>query len=246
MNNMQRKQPIRDRNAQTHMPPMATPRRAQQGKKPGCLALLFVFGIIGGLVWLMMLLMGWGPYAAGEFQTTPTQTLIPVIVLRGTSTHTPTSVVSAAVTPTDSPPQTPTLAPSPLPSPTLELMPFIVIGEQETLSSALIRPGLGCDKLIIAGQVWNLQDAPVKGLRLHLTGEWGGFIVDSFATTGSAANYGESGYEFTLENLLLSSDETVFIQLFDANENPLSHPYPIQTFDDCQKNLILINFKQVR
>ena len=225
---------------------MATPRQAQRGKKPGCLAFVFVFGIMGGLVWLMMLLMGWGPYAADEFHTTPTQTLIPVMVLRGTSTPTPTSAITAAVTPTDSPAQAPTLTPSPISSPTLELMPYIVIGEQETLSSALLRPGLGCDWLIIAGQVWSLQDAPVKGLRLHLTGEWGGFVMDSFAISGDAENYGESGYEFTLENLLVSSDETVFIQLFDVDDKPLSHPYPIQIFDDCQKNLILINFKQVR
>lgn len=190
----------------------------------------------------MMLFMGWGPYEAGENQAIPTQTMISVIVLRGTPTATPTNVFTETTTPTGSPTQTPTLTPSSTP----ELMPFILIGEQENLSSALIRPGLGCDWLIIAGQVWDLQDAPVKGLQLHLSGALGGFIIDSFAISGSAPNYGESGYEFTLDNMRIPSDESLFVQLLDANDIPLSHPFSIQTFNDCQKNLILINFKQVR
>lgn len=244
---MHRRQPNRDPKPQPRsrgqgsLPPMATPRRAQPAKKSGCFAIVFIFGIVGGLVWLMMLLMGWGPYETEE-DLAPTQTLISVIVLRETPTITPTSVTAETIAPTVVPTQTPTVTPSPTP----ELMPFILIGEQENLSSALIRPGLGCDTLIIAGQVWDLQDAPMKDLQLHLSGTLGGFVIDSFAKSGSAPNYGESGYEFTLDNMQMPSDESVFIQLFDSNGNPLSHPYAIQTFSECEKNLILINFKQVR
>ncbi len=245
---MHRKQPINDPRSpqgtrgKRQLPPMATPRGPQPPKKPSCLAVIFVFGIVGGLVWLMMLLMGWGPYAVGEDQTTPTITLIPIIVLRGTPTITPTSASTAITTPIISATQTTT----PTPSSTPELMPFIMIGEQENLSSALLRPGLGCEVLIIAGQVWDLQDASLKGLQLQLSGTLGGFTIDSVALSGSAPNYGESGYEFTLDNLRIPSEETLFIQLLDANGNPLSARYGIETFNDCQKNLILINFKQVR
>lgn len=245
---MHRRQATRDPKSQANsrgqrpLQPMATPRKSQPPKKSGCLPIVFIFGITGGLIWLMMLIMGWGPYTVDEDHTTPTQTLISVIVLRGTPTATPTSAFTATTTPTGSSTQAPTLTPSPIP----ELMPFILIGEQENLSSALIRPGLGCDTLIIAGQVWDLQDAPIKGLQLHLSGALGGFLIDSFAVSGSATNYGESGYEFTLDNLRIPSDDTLFLQLLDAIGNPLSHPFSIQTFNDCQKNLILINFKQVR
>ncbi len=114
------------------------------------------------------------------------------------------------------------------------------------MSSALIRPSLGCDWLVIAGQVWNLQDAPVKGLSLHLFGELDGYAIDRLSLTGSAPDYGQSGYEFQLENLTVDSQDTLFIQLFDANGNAISHPYGLETFNDCQKNLILVNFKQVR
>ena len=221
---------------------MATPRKPQPPKKSGFLAFVFVLGILGGLVWLVMLFLGWGPYESGEVSTRPTQTLISVIILGDTPQLSPTITHTAASTLT----ATPTLTPTVTPSPTLELMPYILIGEQETMSSALIRPGLGCDWLIIAGQVWDLQDAPVKGLSLHLFGELAGYTIDSSALTGSAPDYGDSGYEFTLENLQVASEDSFFIQLVDANGVPLSHPYSIETFEECQKNLILVNFKQVR
>jgi hypothetical protein len=162
--------------------------------------------------------------------------------LGGTMTPSPTVTQTTEFTVTVAPTISPTLTPSP----TVELLPFILIGEPESMSSALIRPELGCEWLIIAGQVWDLQDAPVLGLTLHLYGELDGYTIDQFSLTGSATDYGESGYEFTLENLVVDSEGTLFIQLVDTNGIPFSHPYAIRTFNDCQQNLILVNFKQVR
>lgn len=105
---------------------------------------------------------------------------------------------------------------------------------------------LDCDWLVIAGQVWDLGDTPLTGLTLHLYGELGGYTIERFVLSGSALAYGESGYQFELENLVIDSQDSLFIQLVDTNGIPLSHPYAIQTYDDCNKNLILINFKQVR
>jgi hypothetical protein len=83
-------------------------------------------------------------------------------------------------------------------------------------------------------------------MTLHLYGELGGYTIERFASTGSAPDYGESGYEFALENLAIDSQDALFIQLIDADGLPYSHPYSLETFSDCQKNLILVNFKQVR
>lgn len=243
---MHREQPPRDLKnharlrSQKTLPSMATPRRPQPPKKSGFLAVLFVFGIFGGLVWLMMLIFGWGPYTTDEMKPSPTS--ISLIGLGNTPTLSPTERLTATSTITI----TPSLTPSVTPSPTLELLPFVLIGEPETMSSALLRPSLGCEWLIIAGQVWDLQDAPVLGLTLHLYGELDGFAIDQYALTGSATDYGESGYEFTLENLVVASQDALFIQLVDTNGIPFSHPYALETFNDCQKNLILVNFKQVR
>lgn len=228
--------------SQRQLPSMATPRRPQTPPKSSFLGVVFVLGILGGLVWLIMLIFGLGPYTIDEINTTQIPTAINLIPLGNTFAPSTTVTRIATATVVASPTLTPTITPSP----TLELLPFILLGEPEWMSSALIRPGLGCEWLIIAGQVWDLQDAPLRGLTLHLYGELAGYTIDRFAQTGSAADYGQSGYEFTLENLVVDSQESLFIQLIDANGIPLSHPYAIETFNDCQKNLILVNFKQVR
>lgn len=228
--------------AKRSLEPMATPRRPQPPKNSGFLGVVFLIGIMGGLVWLAMLIFGWGPYTSEVINPTPSLTAISFFTSGVTVTPSQTITQTTAVTHT----LTPTFTPTVTPSPTLELMPFILIGEPELMSSALIRPSLGCEWLIIAGQVWDLQDAPVRGLTLHLFGELDGYEIDRFALTGSAPNYGESGYEFTLENVLVDSQDSLFIQLVDSNGIPFSHPYELETFNDCQKNLILVNFKQVR
>jgi hypothetical protein len=123
----------------------------------------------------------------------------------------------------------------------------VLIGEPEWMNNALIRPGLSCDYLIIAGQVWDLQDIPVTdSATVHLYGTLGGFTIDRFALPGSALVYGESGYEFVLEGLVVDSVNSLEIRLEDTNGLPLSAAYGLQTYEDCQKNLILVNFKQVR
>ena len=221
---------------------MATPRRPQEPKKPGFLGYVFVLGIFGGLIWLVMLIFSLGPYEMDGVNLPPTLTPTDILIFGSTQTLAP--FIPEMTTETFT--LEPSITPSVTPSPTLELLPYIIIGEPETMSSALIRPALGCDWLIIAGQVWDLQDAPVRGLTLHLFGELNGFTINRFSQTGSAPDYGGSGYEFILENLVVDSQDSLFIQLVDAEGIPYSHPYALETFNDCQKNLILVNFKQVR
>lgn len=226
------------------LPSMATPRSPEPPKRGGFLGLLFVMGFLGGIAWLLMFIFGLGPYATPP-QPTATPTVVGSLVTLAPSPS-PSVTQTATAVPTSTSTATQTLTPTVTPTPTLELRPFILMGEPETMSSALIRPQLGCEWLVIAGQVWDLQDAPVTGLTLHLYGELDGYTIDRFVLTGSAAVYGESGFEFAMENMLIDSEDSLYIQLVDANALPLSHPYAIQTFDDCQRNLILVNFKQVR
>ncbi len=219
---------------------MATPRKPRPPKSSGWVGFLLVSGIILSLMWISMFVFRWGFYQAEKptptITSTPTQTSAPTDTptptptRTATSTHTTTSTATATITPT----------------PTLEPLPFILKGEPEMLSSALVRPELDCDWLVIAGQVWDLQDTPLTGLTLHLSGELDGVLIDRFTLTGFAPAYGESGYEFALEGLVVDSEDSLFIQLVDTNGLALSHPYTLDTFNDCQRNLILVNFKQVR
>jgi len=226
------------------LPSMATPRRPEPPSKMGFLGFILILGILAGLVWLLMLIFGWGPYQADA----PTPTSTQIVIQTTENTLTPSLTVTHTISPSNTATLTQTLTPTLTftPEPTPEPMPFQLKGEPEAMSSDLIRPGLGCDWLVIAGQVWDLQEAPVTDLSLHLYGELGGYQIDMVIMTGSALAYGESGFEFTLENLVIDSVDSLFIQLVDTNGIPLSEPYPIQTYDDCQKNLILVNFHQVR
>ncbi len=227
---------------------MATPRRPEPPQRMGFFGLVFILLVLGGVIWLAMLIFGWGPYQTESPPETPmaaVTTESPLLLISPSSTITP----SASPGPTQTATQTAThtLTPTLTLTPTPEVYPFVLIGEPEMMSNALIRPGLSCEYLIIAGQVWDLQDVPVTdSATIHLYGSLGGFTIDRYALPGAALVYGESGYEFVLEGLVVDSVESLTIRLEDTNGLPLSAEYPIQTFEDCQKNLILVNFKQVR
>lgn len=223
--------------SQKSLPTMATPRKPPPEKKLGPGGFIFFLLIMGGGIWLAMLIFGWGPYAqVGEVTATATNTLTTNIPAGPTAT--------AILTPTPEPSLT--YVPTITLTPTLETLPFVKRGDIETFNSDLLRPQLSCDWLVIAGQVWDLKDEPIPGLQLHLFGELGEYTIDLYRLSGSAKVYGDSGYEFLLENLVVDSENSLFIQLMETNGIPLSHPIAIQTFNDCQQNLILVNFKQVQ
>lgn len=222
---------------------MATPRRPEPPNRMGFGGFVFLLLILGGIIWLAMLVFRWGPYQAESVPETP----VAAVPGESTPTFNPTETLTQMPTHLPSETLAPSLTPTTTMTPTLEVFPFVLIGEPEMMSSDLIRPGLSCDYLIIAGQVWDLQDVPVTdSATIHLYGALGGFTIDRFALPGSAPVYGDSGYEFVLEGLVVNSKDSLTIRLEETNGLPISHGYSIQTYEDCQKNLILVNFKQVR
>jgi hypothetical protein len=38
---------------------------------------------------------------------------------------------------------------------------------------------------------------------------------------------------------------TLVVQLLDSNSKPISRPATINTYQDCQKNLVLVNFVEI-
>ena len=224
-----------------NIPSMAKPRKPEPQNRVGLLGAIIMIGVLGGLVWLAMLVLGIGPYYVEGPTLTPSATVTRTMRPATSTSSGPTITLTPTLT------MTPTKTATATPTATPELRPFILGGEPETMSSEMIpQQPLDCDWLVIAGQVLDLGDAPVTGLTLHLYGELGGFTIDRFALSGTALAYGESGYQFALENLVVDSRDSLFIQLVDTYGLPLSHAYAVQTYEDCNKNLILINFKQVR
>jgi hypothetical protein len=64
--------------------------------------------------------------------------------------------------------------------------------------------------------------------------------------SGTAPQYGQAGYEFKLADQPIDSVQSLYVQLLDQADLPLSEKYYFDTFNDCEKNLVLINFKQIR
>jgi hypothetical protein len=101
----------------------------------------------------------------------------------------------------------------------------------------------------VAGQVFDLTGAPVTGLLIRLGGSLPGVDdpKDMLSLTGTALNYGREGYyEFTLADIPVVSKQSVWVQLVNQENTPLSEKIYFDTYESCDKNLVILNFKQVR
>ncbi len=123
---------------------------------------------------------------------------------------------------------------------------FTVQTNPSPISSVLYRPEWGCDWLGLAGNAVDLQNSPVTGIRVQVGGFLGANSIDYLSLTGTALQYGRAGYEFTLAEKPVASSGTLWVQLLDQSDLPLSDKVYFDTFNSCEQNLIIINFKQVR
>jgi len=137
-----------------------------------------------------------------------------------------------------------------LPTPTSDLgvlYPFVLKSNPIPMSNLVFHPDGDCSWQGIAGQVQDMQGRPVRGLSVHLIGSYNGRAVDMTTLSGAAqAWYGESGFEFVLGTTPLDSKDELYLQLADQGMVALSAAVPVETFSACDKNLVLVNFKQVR
>ena len=125
--------------------------------------------------------------------------------------------------------------------------PYAIEGEPAAMANTVFHPGEDCDWQGVAGRVVDLQGRPVVGVVVKLTGVYDGRTVDMNTLTGGAAAwYGESGYEFILGDKPVSANVTLSVQLLDQALMPVSNRVIFSTYATCDKNLVIINFKQVR
>jgi len=188
---------------------------------------------------------------------TPTRTLSAWIVpptwtatptASATATATATNTATSIATPT-APRPTATLTPTPLPpTPT---GPTPTRTNTKTAYSFDLQNGTpsyypnwantaGCDWMGIAGQAFDLDGNPVLGLFIHIEGN--GLNYDS--VTGSKPAYGPGGYELYLGDHPQRTTGVYRLQLRTSSGVPLSAVYTIDTYSECSKNLIIVNFVQ--
>jgi hypothetical protein len=170
---------------------------------------------------------------------TPVPTLEPTNTATKTSTLEPTEPPATLVTglPGTQAPPTPG-----------EGMPFVLHEGDPVAIPNIAHPDLGCNWMGVAGKAYDLSGAPiVQGLFVQVGGTLNGIPIDEqLGMTGMVNDYGPGGYEFTLGDKPLASIQTLWVQLFDQAMIPLSDQIYFDTYADCDKNLILINFSQVR
>ncbi|HWR65305.1 MAG TPA: hypothetical protein VN364_04250 [Bellilinea sp.] len=112
------------------------------------------------------------------------------------------------------------------------------------ISASLYQPTRACAWMGVAGRVFDIQNRPVKGIRVLITGWLNGHTVNLLSLTGTALQYGPSGYEFSLAETPDATSGQLKIQLMDQSDLPLSDVVVLDTYVECEKNLILVDFKQ--
>ena len=222
------------------------------------LSILVLLAIVGLVVFFGSIFINpnnaLNPFPPAAKPTTliyPTATLTP-LPLPATSTATLTSQPSA----------TNTLFPTWTPIPSFT--PFIIVPAntvtatldtgsgmpfEATLThvgSDTYHPEAGCDWMGVAGQVVDTNNSPFLYVKIHLSGMLGGKFIDFTGLSGTNREYGLAGFEFVLGEKTIASSDTLWIQLLDQQDLPLSDQIKFPTYDDCSKNLVMISFKKVR
>lgn len=234
------------------------------------LTLLALLGIVGVVAFTLQIYTDPGsPYNPFPPVTEqPLPTAISLADLLSTPSVTPTRTVQATATFTASPNplETATHTPTPLPASATSTVTATAVPYTETpRPTALggfafaVQPGspaaipysvysdLGCNWLGIGGQVLGLDGNPITpGVTVRLRGTLNGRSYDITTLSGTATQYGASGFEFYLGSKPLASQESLYVQLLDQSGIPMSERVYVSTYDDCQRNLVLIRFGQIR
>jgi hypothetical protein len=169
-----------------------------------------------------------------------------------TSNAAPVSTLPPVPTETPVPPVVIIEEPSPVPVSGLAMAQAeytfeVQQGSPSAIPAAQFHQDASCDWMGVAGQATSMNGEAVRGLFVQLGGAIPGVDrVDNLVMTGLASQYGYGGFEITIANQLIASQGTLWIQLVDQQNLPLSDRIYFDTFADCQKNLVVIYFNQVR
>lgn len=172
----------------------------------------------------------------------PTPTLDPAIP----ATPTATSVLESLNTPTPEgflPSQTPAVVDMSSPTPPPGGGPLFVMQEGNPVYQAHSN---GCGGLYVAGVVLGIDGAPRPLMLVRVQGLLAGAALgQEDALSGGATQYGPSGYEIKLADAPVDSSN-IWLELWDIDSGELvSGSIVFTTFNDCNRNLVIINFVQV-
>ncbi len=178
---------------------------------------------------------------------------VPARLGQPTATHTPAVPLPDVWTPTPSitpePTKTPTLVPTDTPTPVptgTPLPPPFALQPGNPVQLVNFINDDGCDWMGVVGQVFNIDGDGIIGLGVHLEGELDGKPISLDSLTGTLPALGPSAYVFNLADHPIASDGALWVYLHDGSGNPLSDQVFFSTSTDCKKNLVMVNWRQVR
>jgi hypothetical protein len=166
--------------------------------------------------------------------------------------HTPILIPTTTATIT---PEFPTSTVTPLPPPTEAVITILapsMVPESSlhfvAQSGTPVYTGhpRGCDGIYLSGNVIDRDGNPLPGLVVKAAGLIGETpIVPEPSTSGSHPEFSPSGWEIKLSDTLGDSSGTIFVALFSPDsDDPISDLVFVDTFDDCNRNMIMVNFLQ--
>ncbi len=221
-------------------------------------AIVLLVTICIGLVFLTIFInpySGLNPYQPPTLPPTlapPTSTPTPINTPPPTWTPTPT--IEPTLTFTPRPTSTPIPSPTPygMPSetPTSEVQGSTAFGLQQgsynAIPNAFFNQDDPCGWMGVGGRVLDLTGSSVYYVIVQIGGSLEGRPIDLISVTGSTSELGQGGYVFSLADHPIDSTGTLWIQLQDQQGLALSEKLNFNTYGTCEKNLILINFTQIR
>lgn len=186
------------------------------------------------------------PTSAAAQPASPTPTLEPspepTYTPTPTETPLPTAALIPSATPIPFPTATPvvlnTAAPSATSNGKLRYIP------QDGTPSYLGHSS-GCTGLYLAGNITDAEKSPVMLMTVRVTGTLGGEELYLEALSGSSPQYTASGWEIKLSDSLIPSSGSLVVALYEQGAwEPISDPVAFDTFNDCSRNLVVVNFVQ--
>ncbi len=137
---------------------------------------------------------------------------------------------------------TATPSPTPLSTPKPQDILISIQPQSPVYLVNFLHPELGCNWMGIAGQIFNAKGVPVNGLIVEVEGFLGSEEVLRLALSGTSLQIGPGGFEITLSDRPFESQESLMLHIYDQNGKQLNETIRLTTYNDCRKNLILINF----
>ena len=132
------------------------------------------------------------------------------------------------------------------PEPMVDFL-YAVLNAPAAINGGLIVADHGnCQWMGVGGQVVSLDGKPVTAIKVQLGGALIDTEVNLTSLSGTSLQYGPAGFEFTLSERPVESSKTLWVRLLSDTDQPLSDRVFFNTYDSCDRNLVVINFKQIK